>query len=621
MSGTARIIRGPGNGMPGTLRTCVAMLPARMRWRWSVLAPLVFITGLVEGGAAAVVFALIKGVTKPAGISHIRGLSTIVAMLPWRTQGAQVIELLVLVAFYYLFKNLLVIGMHYLRHKIVGESIAAVRLRMLSGYLSMPYPFFARRNSADLIWNTNEGVYLMYGVAMSAAVAAASEMLTAASIAVVLLIAAPKITLAAAAALLGMFTLLLGLTRGVASRYGTQQRELERGVLRTLQEVLGGVKEIKVLGREKFFTAVFEDQQEGVLNLGYLAKTMEAVGPYLTETVFVCAVLLVIAMTLGKGRAGLESLPILALFCYAAFRIVPSVNRITWRVNQIRSAGPAAASLYEDYQGLAAMAGTAIAASSGDGHAIAFNERIDLENVSYSYPQSPRPALTDVTLTIRCGESIGIVGPTGSGKSTLIDLIVGLLEPSSGRLTVDGRELAGDLSQWKRSIGYVPQSIFLLDTSLRRNVALGIPDEDIDDDRVARAIRIAGLERFVATLPEGLDTAVGERGVRLSGGQRQRIGIARALYHDPAVLVFDEATSALDNASEAELLEAIRLQGRVTMLIVAHRLSTVRDCGRLLFVCDGRLAGSGSYESLLRDSAEFRHLVTSGQMRTDPAAG
>jgi ATP-binding cassette subfamily C protein len=612
---------GAGAGSFDTLRKCVALLPARMRWRWAVLTPMVFLTGLVEGGAAAAVFGLIKAVSDPSRISHIRVLSAIVGALPWRTRGAQVIELVALVALYYVFKNLLVIAMHYLRHEIVGQSIAAVRGRMLSGYLAMPYPFHALRNSADLIWNTNEGVETMYGVAMSAAVAGASEMLTAASIAVVLLLAAPKVTLVAGAVLLGMFTALLRLTRRIARRYGTRRRELERGVLRTLQEVLGGVKEIKVLGRERFFTSIFEEQQAGVLKLGYLAKTMETAGPYLTETVFVCAALLVIAMVMGGGRAGVESLPILALFSYAAFRIVPSVNRITWRVNQIRAAGPAAESLYEDYQRLAVLADSAAATSSGDGHATTFNERIDIEHVSYAYPGSARQALSDVTLTIRCGESIGIVGPTGSGKSTLIDLIVGLLEPSSGRLMVDGKELARDPSQWKRSIGYVPQSIFLVDTSLRRNVALGIPDAEIDEQRVSRAIRIAGLEQFVATLPEGLDTTVGERGVRLSGGQRQRIGIARALYHDPVLLVFDEATSALDNVSEAELLKEIRsFESRFTMLIVAHRLSTVRDCDRLVFVCDGRLGGSGSYEALLRDSAEFRHLVTSGQIRPDPLA-
>lgn len=602
-----------------TLRKCVAMLPRRMRWRWAALTPLVFLTGVVEGGAAAAVFALIKVITDPSQISHVRGLSEIVALLPWKTTGAQVMALTGLVAIYYVFKNLLVIAMHYLRHEVVGESIAELRSTMLRGYLMLPYPFHARRNSADLIWATNEGVNTMYDVAMSAAVAAAAELLTAASITAVLFIAAPRVTLIAGALLISMFAVLLRLTRRTAERYGTGRRELERGILRTLQEVLGGARDIKTLGREDFFTRIFDEQQDRVVKLGYLAKTMEAVAPYITETIFVCGVLVVIALVVGRGRASVESLPILALFSYAAFRIIPSANRITWRINQIRSAAPAAAALYEDYLMLDRHAPRATDSASET--PVTFREGIALDNVSYSYPETSAPALSDASATIRCGEAVGIVGPTGSGKSTLVDLIVGLLHPSSGRVLVDGKELAGGLLSWKRRIGYVPQSIFLVDASLMRNIALGIADADIDRERVVATLRSAGLEQFVASLPDGLETLVGERGVRLSGGERQRVGIARALYHDPDLLVFDEATSALDNVTEADLLRSIKsLRSSKTLLIVAHRLSTVRDCDRLLFVCDGRIVGSGSYEDLMRDSAEFRNLVRSGEFRHDPVA-
>ena len=235
-----------------------------------------------------------------------------------------------------------------------------------------------------------------------------------------------------------------------------------------------------------------------------------------------------------------------------------------------------------------------------------------LERVRYTYEGSATPALREIDLTIRCGESVGIVGPTGSGKSTLINVILGLLRPSSGRLTVDGRDAFDNLRLWQRKIGFVPQEIYLTDDSLRRNIAFGLEDEEIDERQVKAAIRLAQLEDLVALLPLGLDTVIGERGIRLSGGERQRVAIARALYHEPELLVFDEATSALDNQTERAVSRAIdALQGNKTLILIAHRLSTVRKCGRLIFLCAGRVAGSGTFEQLLQTNREFRELVAS----------
>ena len=220
----------------------------------------------------------------------------------------------------------------------------------------------------------------------------------------------------------------------------------------------------------------------------------------------------------------------------------------------------------------------------------------------------------DVSLTIRRGETLGFVGPTGGGKSTLVDVVVGLLPPTAGQVTIDGVDLASCSRAWRRHIGYVPQSIFLLDDTLRRNVALGIPDSDIDDARVREAIRLARLEEVVAALPGGIEAVLGERGVRLSGGERQRVGIARALYHDPAVLVLDEATSALDTATEADVIRALRtLQGEKTVLVIAHRLSTVRGCNRIALIVEGRLADCGTYDELLERNEDFHRLAVAAE--------
>lgn len=596
----------------GTLRKCLVMLPASMRWRWALLTPAAFLTGMIEGGAAAAVFALIKIISDPSQIAQVPVASTIAAALPWQGVRAQVLALTGLVALYYLLKNLLVMGMHYLRHKIVGESVAALKGTVLSAYLGAPYPFHARRNSADLIWNADSAVDTVCNEAMSSAIAVVSEILTTLSITAVLLIMAPKVTLIAGGMLVVVLALLMRLTRRAAERFGTEKERLAKATLQTVQEALGGIKEIKALGREAFFQRAFDEKQQSILRLGYLGKTLEAIGPLVTETVFVCGALIVIALVTGGADIRGEGLPILALFSYAAFRIVPSTNRIAWRMNQIRGAGRAAADLYDDYSLIRETGRRHETPSAGDGPA--FHDRIELENVCYAYPEAADPVLRDVSLTIRCGESIGVVGATGAGKSTLVDLVAGLLLPSSGRITVDGSDLAEKLPWWRRRIGYVPQTIFLIDDSIRRNIAFGIPDVDVDERRVKAALCMAQLDRFVATLPQGLETPAGERGIRLSGGERQRVGIARALYHEPDLIVFDEATSALDNATEADLATAIEaLHGQKTLLVVAHRLSTVRNCDRLVFISGGRIQAVGSYDELLRDIPDFRRIATAGE--------
>jgi ABC-type multidrug transport system fused ATPase/permease subunit len=600
-----------------TLQKCVAMLPAAMRWKWAALIPISLLTGIVEAGAAAAVFALIKIIGDPAQIVRIPVAAKIASALPGSTARTQLLIFTGLIAVYYVVKNLLVIGSQYLRHKIAGESTAALKSTMFKGYLAAAYPFHLGRNSADLISNTNFCVDMVCKEAMEAAVAAGSELLTAVAITVVLLVTAPEVTLIAGTFLLVLLAALLRLTRRMANYFGTQRHQLERDSLQALQEALGAIKEVKALGREDFFYRSFGEKQRRVLELGYLGKTLETITPQVTETIFVCGALAVVALVTGIGQASAQGPPLLALFAYAAFRIVPAANRVGWRVNQVRGAAAAVESLYDDYLLVAGTDWEDVAAERQSAH---FRESIALERVSYTFAGADTPALQDVSLTIRFGESIGIVGPTGAGKTTLVDLVIGLLRPSSGRILIDGNDVSGRLSAWKRNIGYVPQSIFLIDDSLRRNIALGIGDSEIDEGRVRAAVRMAQLERFVAELPQGLDTSVGERGIRLSGGERQRVGIARALYHDPDLLVFDEATSALDVATEDAVSAAIEaLHGKKTLLVVAHRLSSVRRCERLVFVSEGRVGAYGSYDDLLRDHPEFQRMVRA-QDRINPAS-
>jgi ATP-binding cassette subfamily C protein len=321
----------------------------------------------------------------------------------------------------------------------------------------------------------------------------------------------------------------------------------------------------------------------------------------LLETMFVLGMLALIA--LNRSAEGAASiLPLVSLYAYTGFRVIPAAHRIAVQINNLRWGLSVTAPLVKDLQQLERLGSPDLA-----GPRIEFRDRLEATDVEFSYEGTETPVLQRVSLTIRRGESVAIVGATGAGKTTLVDVLIGLLPPRRGTVTVDGVSIAERLAGWHQNIGYVPQTPFVLDDTLRRNVALGLADGDIDDEAVSRALTVARLQDLRRILPQGLDTVLGERGIRLSGGERQRISIARALYRDPALVVFDEATSSLDPATERDLTQALdALRGSRTLIVIAHRLTTVERCDRVVLLSAGRIAAEGTYAELAMTSAAFR---------------
>lgn len=459
--------------------------------------------------------------------------------------------------------------------------------RLFTGYLSQPYTFHLQRNSAQLIRNTTNQVADITTVTQHSLMLATETL-------VLLGMSALLIAVEPLGAILVVSTLGLAgwgfnhLTRGHILRWGVALQHHEGLRIQHLQQGLGGAKDIKLLGRESDFLAQYHLHNVGSAQIGQRQATLGALPRLCLELLAVTGLAVLVWVMIWQGKPMEALLPTLGLFAAAAFRVMPSVNRLLSAVQNLRFYLPVIDTLYSEFSLLNTTS------TPQRGEHLAFKNALVLDQISFKYPTAETPALRSISLSIPKGVSIGFIGGSGAGKSSLVDNILGLLTPDRGTIKIDGIDIQKNLRGWQDQIGYVPQSIYLTDDTLRRNVAFGLPNDQIDEASVWRAVRSAQLEQFVNELPLGLDTVVGERGVRLSGGQRQRIGIARALYHDPQVLVLDEATSSLDTATERDVMDAVRaLHGDKTILIVAHRLSTVEHCDRLFRLEKGEIVAEG----------------------------
>jgi ATP-binding cassette, subfamily B, bacterial PglK len=599
----------PDAGLRGWRRYLIFIEPGR-RARWLGLVILAVVVSGLEALGAALIYLVLRFVAEPGAGLSVPGIGDLEGLFPQLDTPDLIAWSAGFMALFFLVRGFAAVGQAYVQGRVTEDAGVRLAGRLLMGYLRMPYPFHLRRNSAELMRNVEESVSRVVSSTLVPVMRLASEALVVAAVAIVLLVTAPVGLLVAAVVLVPV---VLGLLRIVQPRIavlGQQSHELGQTTLQSLHQSLHGFRDVKLLGRERYFHDRFHAAREGIARTRYLRRALSEMPRVSLETALVLFVLVLLVVTLRRGGSPQESLAVLGLFGYAALRILPALNRAVLQLNDLRYGAVAARKVYEELQVVQAADERGRRHAGEEPEPLALRERISVEGVHYRYEGAPVDALAGVDLTIRRGETIGLVGPSGGGKTTLVDVLLGLLPPSAGVVRVDGVDIQSCLPAWHRNLGVVPQAIYLLDDTLRRNIALGLDDHEIDEARVVEAVRMAQLEAFVAALPDGLDTTVGERGARVSGGQRQRIAIARALYRQPEVLVFDEGTSALDNLTEAELIEALEpLRGKRTMVIVAHRLTTVRRCDRIAFVRDGRIVDSGTYDDLLARSPAFQQLA------------
>jgi len=507
----------------------------------------------------------------------------------------------------------------WLQYRYVWNRNHSISKRLLKRYLQHPYEYFLTHNSANLSKNILEEAKEVSTQLLQPALQGIAKGIVALAIICFLIFIEPFVALGVAIVLGGAYGGIFLIVRRKLEEIGRKRVQANRGRYQSVSEAFGGIKEVKLRGKESIFLSQFDRPSKEYARYQTL-NTLINKGPrYLLEAVAFGGVIVIAIYLIAVQDNIRQVIPMLGLYAFAGYRLMPALQRSFKGFAMARFNKEALETLHRDLFETSPRATPEMGTEwSSNGAEMNHQRRIELtdnlqvENVTFTYPEAQQPAISVLSLEIEARSTVGFVGKTGSGKTTAVDIILGLLRPQKGTICIDGERLHNsNLRAWQQTVGYVPQHIYLSDDTVARNVAFGVPEDKIDYERVEEVARMAQVRDFIVSeMPNGFDTIVGERGVKLSGGQKQRIGIARALYHAPSVLVFDEATSALDQVTEARVMDAIRgLAGKHTIILIAHRLSTVSQAQKIFMLSEGQLIGSGTYEELLEQNKAFQEIA------------
>ena len=580
-----------GAAMSQTYRKVMALLSRREKRRGALVLGMIIIMAMLETASVASVMPFLSVLGDPGMVESNPVLANIYDSLEFQSVDAFLFALGAVAFGLVLFSALFRILTHYVMNRFIEMRRHSISKRLLETYLRQPYEFFLDRHSGDMSKSILSEVDQLVMNVFRPGMMMVAYSVALVAIVTLLLIIDPLITFVVAVVVGGSYAAIYLLVRPVLIRFGFERRRSNKERFEAAGEALGGIKDIKLLGREHAYLQRFHGPSFRQASTQASNQTISQVPKFLIEAIgfggIIALSLVLMARHGGVTGDGLgQVLPMLGLYAFAGYRMLPAAQHVYAGLAKLRFGIAAVEGVYDDLYQREQLAEIRHFAPAP----LHPQRKIKLEHLSYTYPNANKPALRDINLTIPVGSSVGIIGTTGAGKTTMVDLLLGLLRPGQGAITVDSQPITSDnLRAWQQSLGYVPQDIFLTDSSVSENIALGVSPEQIDHKQVEKCARMAQVHDFIVDqLPHGYDTAVGERGVRLSGGQRQRIGIARALYHDPAVLVFDEATSALDNETEAAVMEAVSaLSYSKTIIIIAHRLTTVAGCDQRVTLEDG----------------------------------
>jgi len=601
------------------VRKVYSLLPPRRRWQLVLVFGATLLSGMVATLGVASIMPFMAVVANPEVITDNRWLAWAYDGLRFQSSDQFLFALGLLTLLIIASSNGISAATSWLLARFTHAVNYDLSRQLLGKYLSQSYSFYLGRNSSHLAKNVLAEVNAVVNGIIAPIIQLIAKSIVAVFILALLFYVDAVLALIVALVLSVLYGGVYLLVRRKQTELGRRKVEANSGRYKAANEAFGGIKDVKVLGRESHFVRAFSIPAYDYARTNASNAIVSQLPKYALETIAFGGILVIVLYLLQTYQDLGQVLPIVSLYAFAAYRLMPSFQVVLSSLTKLRFNLAPLEDLYVDLvgerleQGLEAVLPAHRTGSEADAKegVIPFTREIHLEGVSFTYPEAETAALRDVDLTIEKNTTVGLIGQTGAGKTTLVDILLGLYRPTEGHVAVDGQPLTDlDLIRWRRRIGYVPQQIFLADADVTRNIAFGIPENEIDVRAVECAARTAHIHEFVLTLPRAYETRVGERGVRLSGGQRQRIGIARALYHNPEVLVMDEATSALDNLTEDAVMEAIReLAGKKTIVLIAHRLTTVEDCDLIVLLEDGKVAATGTYQVLLQESASFRALV------------
>ena len=570
------------------------LLDAKQKRIMIVIVFLMLIGGVLESLSISVVIPVVSVLLDPKAVETNALLAAIYNGLHLQNVTQFTVVMLIALIGAFILKNLFLFLQNVVQLRFVYTNQFATSRRMMINFMKRPYEYYLNADTAVIQRNITSDVNNLYGLILSV-LQLVSEAVVFACLVAVLLVVDAKMIMTIAALLIVVLLLIKVVLKPIMVKAGQENQDYYSGLYKWIEQSVMGIKEIKIANKEQYFINEYAKCGFGYVNAVQKYNLFNSTPRLLIETVCIAGLVLYMMIVMLQGATVTEMIPQLTTFGMAAMRLIPSANRINNYLTSISYFEPffmgVSDHLQEEINDKNMVYDVEAYNKKKIVEKLDIRKEIKLEDITYKYPNSEQIIFDHADMVIPIGSAVGIVGSSGSGKTTVVDILLGLLELQTGNIYADGIDVKEHYEEWLKNIGYIPQTIFMIDSTIRKNVAFGIADEDIDDERVWAVLKEAQLDEFVRSLPEGLDTGIGERGIRLSGGQRQRIGIARALFEDPEVLVLDEATSALDNDTEAAIMESInRLHGKKTLVIIAHRLQTIEKCDMVFRVENGKIS-------------------------------
>ncbi len=567
------------------LQKIAYLFDRKQLWQLGGLAVLILIGGILETLGVSMMLPVAEAVMVPDKVMENEVVSQIAAFLGVTSSRSLIVMMLGALIVIFIFKNAYLLFLTFVQNTFVTRNRNRMISRVMREFLNRPYEDYLGADIPTVFRLTDSDIPNAFQLIL-VLIQMTTEIVVAVSICIVLVWVSPLISIGCGVLFFGMTLIITRVLKPRLNAIGRRNQEIQSRIAKWRIQSIYGLKDVKVLHREEFFVRNYYESGAIGANVARNYAVLNNTPRLLIEAIFIAAMLTFILVYMLEDGDLTVLMPQLMAFAAAAVRVMPATNRINTYLSEIAYAQPCLDYLYENLtENMKQDVNGSVTGLTKDERGqeedspLALADRIVLDHISFTYPNTEKPIFTDAHMEIKKGQSVGIMGPSGAGKSTIVDILLGLLHVQSGTITCDGRDIFENYPSWLAKIGYIPQSIYLIDESIRDNIAFGIDADKIDERRIWEVLEEAQLKSFVEELPEGLDTAIGDRGVRISGGQRQRLGIARALYHNPEILVFDEATSALDGDTEAAVMEAVNsFHGKKTMVIIAHRLNTIAKC-------------------------------------------